>query len=61
MNKKAEKDAKPYSYGARHFAAVFAVTEFVPLAQYVGGETNALYLNSSCSLSRTLLRATMCC
>lgn len=26
------------------FAVVFAVTEFVPLAQYVGGETNALYL-----------------
>lgn len=44
MNKKQKRTRNRIVAGLAIFAAVFAVTEFVPLAQYVGGETNALYL-----------------
>lgn len=44
MNKKQKKTRNRIVAALAIFAAVFAVTEFVPLAQYVGGETNALYL-----------------
>ena len=44
MNKKLKRTRNRIVAALAIFAAVFAVTEFVPLAQYVGGETNALYL-----------------
>lgn len=44
MNKKQKRTRNHIVAALAIFAAVFAVTEFVPLAQYVGGETNALYL-----------------
>lgn len=44
MNKKQKRTRNRIIAALAIFAAVFAVTEFVPLAQYVGGETNALYL-----------------
>lgn len=44
MNKKQKRTRNRIVVALAIFAAVFAVTEFVPLAQYVGGETNALYL-----------------
>lgn len=44
MNKKQKRTRNRIVTALLIFAAVFAVTEFVPLAQYVGGETNALYL-----------------
>lgn len=44
MNKKKKRTRNRIVAALAIFAAVFAVTEFVPLAQYVGGETNALYL-----------------
>lgn len=44
MNKKQKRTRNRIVTALAIFAAVFAVTEFVPLAQYVGGETNALYL-----------------
>ena len=44
MNKKQKRTRNRIVAALVIFAAVFAVTEFVPLAQYVGGETNALYL-----------------
>ncbi len=44
MNKKQKRTRNRIVTALVIFAAVFAVTEFVPLAQYVGGETNALYL-----------------
>ena len=44
MNKKEKRTRNRIVAALAIFAAVFAVTEFVPLAQYVGGETNALYL-----------------
>lgn len=44
MNKKQKKTRNRIVAALAIFAVVFAVTEFVPLAQYVGGETNALYL-----------------
>ena len=44
MNKKHKRTRNRIVAALAIFAAVFAVTEFVPLAQYVGGETNALYL-----------------
>ncbi|MEF2827798.1 MAG: heavy metal translocating P-type ATPase [Eggerthellaceae bacterium] len=44
MNKKQKRTRNRIVAVLAIFAAVFAVTEFVPLAQYVGGETNALYL-----------------
>ena len=44
MNKKQKSTRNRIVAALAIFAAVFAVTEFVPLAQYVGGETNALYL-----------------
>lgn len=44
MNKKQKRTRNRIVAALSIFAAVFAVTEFVPLAQYVGGETNALYL-----------------
>lgn len=44
MNKKQKRMRNRIVTALVIFAAVFAVTEFVPLAQYVGGETNALYL-----------------
>ena len=44
MNKKQKRTRNRIVAALDIFAAVFAVTEFVPLAQYVGGETNALYL-----------------
>ena len=44
MNKKQKRTRNRIVAALAIFAAVFAVTEFVPLAQYVGGETNALYL-----------------
>lgn len=44
MNKKQKRTRNRIVAALAIFAAVFAVTEFVLLAQYVGGETNALYL-----------------
>lgn len=44
MNKKQKRTRNRIVTALAIFAAVFAVTEFVPLAQYVGGQTNALYL-----------------
>lgn len=44
MNKKQKRTRNRIVAALAIFAAVFAVTEFVPFAQYVGGETNALYL-----------------
>lgn len=44
MNKKQKRTRNRIVAALAIFAAVFAVTEFVPLAQYVGGQTNALYL-----------------
>ena len=44
MNKKQKRTRNRIVAALAIFAAVFAVTECVPLAQYVGGETNALYL-----------------
>ena len=44
MNKKQKRTRNRIVAALAIFATVFAVTEFVPLAQYVGGETNALYL-----------------
>lgn len=44
MNKKQKRTRNRIVTALAIFAAVFAVTEFVPLAEYVGGETNALYL-----------------
>lgn len=44
MNKKQKRTRNRIAAALAIFAAVFAVTEFVPLAQYVGGQTNALYL-----------------
>lgn len=44
MNKKQKRTRNRIVAALAIFAAVFAVMEFVPLAQYVGGETNALYL-----------------
>lgn len=44
MNKKQKRTRNRIVAALAIFAVVFAVTEFVPLAQYVGGETNALYL-----------------
>lgn len=43
MNRKQKRTRNRIVAALAIFAAVFAVTEFVPLAQYVGGETNALY------------------
>lgn len=44
MNKKQKRTRNRIVAALAIFAVVFAVTEFVPLAQHVGGETNALYL-----------------
>ena len=44
MNKKQKRTRNRIVAALAIFAVVFAVTEFVPLAQYVGGETNALCL-----------------
>lgn len=44
MNKKQKRTRNRIVAALAIFAVVFAVTEFVPLAQYVGGETNTLYL-----------------
>ena len=44
MNKKQKRTRNRIVAALAIFAVVFAVTEFVTLAQYVGGETNALYL-----------------
>ena len=44
MNKKQKRTRNRIVAALAIFAAVFAVTEFVPIAQYVGGQTNALYL-----------------
>ena len=44
MNKKQKRTRNRIVAALAIFAAVFAVTEFVPLAQYVGGQMNALYL-----------------
>lgn len=44
MNKKQKRTRNRIVAALAIFAAVFAVCEFVPLASYVGGETNALYL-----------------
>ena len=44
MNRKQKRTRNRIVAALAIFAVVFAVTEFVPLAQYVGGETNALYL-----------------
>lgn len=44
MNKKQKRTRNRIVAALAIFAVVFAVTGFVPLAQYVGGETNALYL-----------------
>ena len=44
MNKKQKRTRNRIVAALAIFAVVFAVTEFVPLAQYVGGKTNALYL-----------------
>ena len=44
MNKKQKRTRNRIVAALVIFAAVFAVTEFVPLANYVGGSTNAVYL-----------------
>ncbi len=44
MNKKQKRTRNRIVAALAIFAVVFAVTEFVPLASYVGGETNAVYL-----------------
>lgn len=44
MNKKQKRTRNRIVAALAIFAVVFAVCEFVPLASYVGGETNALYL-----------------
>lgn len=44
MNRKQKRTRNRIVAALAIFAVVFAVTEFVSLAQYVGGETNALYL-----------------
>lgn len=44
MNKKQKRTRNRIAAALAIFAVVFAVCEFVPLASYVGGETNALYL-----------------
>ena len=44
MNKKQKRTCNRIVAALAIFAVVFAVCEFVPLASYVGGETNALYL-----------------
>ena len=44
MNKRQKRTRNRIVTALVIFAAVFAATEFLPLAQYVGGETNALYL-----------------
>ena len=44
MNKKQKRTRNRIITALVLFAVVFAVTTFLPLAQYVGGETNALYL-----------------
>lgn len=44
MNKNQKRTRNRIVAALAIFAVVFAVTKFVPLAQYVGGETNALYL-----------------
>lgn len=44
MNKKQKRTRNRIVAALAIFAVVFAVTEFAPLAQYVGGEMNALYL-----------------
>lgn len=44
MNKKQKRTRNRIVVALVIFAAVYAVCEFVPLANYVGGETNALYL-----------------
>ena len=44
MNKKQKRTRNRIVTALVIFAAVFAATEFFPLATYVGGETNAVYL-----------------
>ena len=44
MNKKQKRTRNRIVVALVLFALVFAVTKFVPLASYVGGETNAVYL-----------------
>ncbi len=44
MNKKQKRTRNRIIVALALFALVFAVSEFVPLASYVGGETNAVYL-----------------
>lgn len=44
MNKKQKRTRNRIVAALAIFAVVFAVCEFVPLASYVGGETNVLYL-----------------
>ena len=44
MNKKQKRTRNHIVAALVIFAVVFAVTEFVPLANYVGGSTNAVYL-----------------
>ena len=44
MNKKQKRTRNRIVVALVIFAVVFAVTEFVPLAAYVGGETNAVYV-----------------
>ncbi len=44
VNKKQKRTRNRIVVALVLFALVFAVTEFVPLASYVGGETNAVYL-----------------
>ncbi len=44
MNKKQKRTRNRIIVALVIFAVVFAVTEFVPLANYVGGSTNAVYL-----------------
>lgn len=44
MNKKQKRTRNRIVVALVIFAAVMVVTELVPLAQYVGGETNALYI-----------------
>ena len=44
MNKKQKRTRNRIVAALAIFAVVFAICEFAPLASYVGGETNALYL-----------------